>query len=95
MSRNVAWEKLESTIYYCDGSFRDIYIFNTNETDWEKFVTHVNNTYTINWHNIYTNKEDSKIDYSVVREILRGNSEFVSTAGIFIDNLQINAHFFY
>jgi len=94
MNKRNKWESLKKNVYYRDGSLRDIYIFDTDDKDWEKFIVHVNKKYTIEWFNTSTKEENNQIDFTVVKDILLGNSELVSTAKIFVEYIQINAHFF-
>jgi len=88
------WEKLKDEIYNCDGSWRDIYVKETTSEDWNSWVTMVNERYRINWHNGKTNKDESKIDFKIIQEYWEGNHDLCSTANIFINDIQINAHFF-
>jgi hypothetical protein len=88
------WQELKETVYYWDGSWRDIYIFGTTREDWEKWVEYVNDNYKIDWYNGKTNKDESKIDFSVISDYWDGNPDLGSTANLYVGNLQINAHFF-
>ena len=88
------WDYLKENIYYWDGSWRDIYIKDTSKDDWEKWISFVNNNYRIEWHNPITDKLETKIDFKVIEDNFEGNSEYVTTANVFIEEIQINAHFF-
>ncbi len=88
------WETLKNEIYYWDGSWRDIYVKETNEDDWLKWVSVVNNKYRIQWFNPKTNKEEMQIDFEVIREYWNGNQDLFSSATIYIDEIQIKSHFF-
>ena len=88
------WKTLKSQIYFWDGSWRDIYVQNTESEDWEKWINLVNEKYRINWHNGKTNQSEAKIKFDVIKEYWEGNGELCSTANIFLDEIQINAHFF-
>jgi len=88
------WKELKDKIYYWDGSWRDIYVLRTSLSDWKKWIDYVNANYKIDWFNgkIGTNQE--QVDFDVIKEYWGGNSDLCSTAKVFIDNIQINTHFF-
>jgi hypothetical protein len=88
------WTDLKNTIYYWDGSWRDIYVHGTNMTDWKKWTDYVNANYKVDWFNGKTNKNEARIDFSVIEEYWNGNHDFCSTAKVLMDTIQINAHFF-
>ena len=88
------WTQLKNSIYNWDGSWRDIYVKNTTSKDWEKWVQFVNSNFEIKWHNANLKRDEPKIDFNVIQEYWRGNTELISTAQIFLDKIQINSHFF-
>jgi hypothetical protein len=88
------WTELKNNIYYIDGSLRDIYILNTNKQDWEKWVNYVNENYRVDSYNGKEDKKENTINFSVIKEKWNGTSDFLSTATVYIDSIQINAHFF-
>ena len=88
------WKKLKDKIYFWDGSWRDIYIPNTTEKDWNKWINFVNENYQVDWYNGKAEADQNKIDFNVILEYWNGNHDLCSTAKIFIDKIQINAHFF-
>ena len=88
------WTELKNKIYYWDGSWRDIYVSGTNVSDWKKWVDYVNDNYQVDWFNGKTSGDEKKIDFTTIEEYWAGNHDLCSTAKIFIDNVQINAHFF-
>ncbi len=88
------WESLQKTLYYHDGSLRDIFIPNTTREDWGKWVAYVNANYRIDWYNGKTDKQESQIDFSVILEYWNGNHDLYSTAKVYMEAIQINAHFF-
>ena len=87
-------ENIKESNLFWDGSWRDIYVQNTESEDWEKWINLVNEKYRINWHNGKTNQSEAKIKFDVIKEYWEGNGELCSTANIFLDEIQINAHFF-
>ena len=88
------WSELKNKLYHWDGSWRDIYILDTTEADWAKWIDYVNGNYRIEWFNGKTNKDENKIDFTVISEYWKGNLDLCSTAKVFVDKIQINAHFF-
>lgn len=88
------WDELKDQIYYWDGSWRDLYILNTNKENWIKWVNYVNQHYIINWYNGKTGIEENQINYDVIKEYFDGEHDLCSLAKIFIDKIQINCHFF-
>ncbi len=88
------WTELKNKIYYRDGSWRDIYVRETNASDWKKWVNYVNDNYKVDWFNTKTNKDEEKIDFATIEEYWDGNHDQSSTGKVFIDKVQINAHFF-
>lgn len=90
----MSWAFLKENVYFWDGSWRDIYIQNINSSDWAKYIEFVNQKYPIKWYNEKTELEHSKIDFEPIRRFWEGDRELCSTAKIFLDDLQVNCHFF-
>jgi hypothetical protein len=88
------WIELKNRIYYTDGSWRDIYVPETTMSDWKKWVDIVNHNYKVDWFNGKTNKHEEKIDFTTIIDNWSKEHDFSSTAKVYVDNLQINAHFF-
>lgn len=89
------WEYLKEKIYYWDGAWLDIYVFNIEEQNWFEWVNFVNNTYRISWHNGRTQKNQNQIDFNVIEDYWNSTSEYVSTGTIYLNNkIEIKAHFF-
>lgn len=88
------WTNLKDKIYYWDGSWRDIYVLQTNRDDWKIWVDYVNKNYRIEWFNGKADKDENQIDFSVIEGFWSGDHDLCSSAKVFIDKIQINAHFF-
>lgn len=88
------WFELKDKIYCWDGSWRDIYVLQASRSDWKKWADYVNQNYHIDWFNGKTNRDENKIDFNVIEEFWSGNHDLCSTAKVFLDKIQINAHFF-
>jgi hypothetical protein len=94
LKQTMNWNELKSKIYVWDGGWLDIYVHNTTRTDWQKWVQYVNQKFKIEWYNGKTEKDETKINFSVVEEFWDGNHDLTSTAKVFIEDIQVNAHFF-
>ena len=89
------WNQLKNKIYAWDGGWLDIYVRDTTTKDWEKWTQYVNQNFRIDWYNGQTERDESKIDFTVIQEYWDGNHDLCSTAKVFIDdNIQVNSHFF-
>ena len=89
------WNQLKNKIYVWDGGWLDIYVHSTCSNDWKIWSDYVNQNFKIDWYNGKSERDEFKIDFSVIEEYWNGNHELCSTAKVFIDeNIQVNAHFF-
>lgn len=66
----------------------------TTRANWKIWVGYVNKNYRIDWFNGKSEKDENQIDFAVIEEFWSGNHDLCSTAKVFIDKIQINAHFF-
>lgn len=48
----------------------------------------------MSWYNGKREQDENKIDFSVIKEYWGGNGDLVSTAKLFLGEIQINTHFF-
>lgn len=87
------WQLLKEKVYYEDGSLRDIYMLNTTAADWEKWVEFVNQNYRVEWYDSKSNITKPNIDFASIESYWR-DERATTTAKIFLDTIQINAHFF-
>lgn len=92
----VDWTKLKEEIYYEDGSLRDIYVLNTTAEDWQKWIKWIQASYRIEWFDPRIGTFIDHIDFSVIREFWNSidPSRSIPMVRIFIEHIQINAHFF-
>jgi len=88
------WTELKKEIYLWDGSWMDIYVQDVTAADWKKWVDFVNENYKLSWHNAQHDKTEPAIDFDYISGFWEEGHEFLSTAKIFIEKLQINVHFF-
>lgn len=88
------WNQLKNKIYVWDEGWLDIYVHDTSRENWETWIKYVNQNFRIEWYNGITEKDEDKIDFKIIREFWDGNHDLNSTAKVFIDDIQVNAHFF-
>lgn len=88
------FQKLKDKIYYSDGSLRDIYVHNTTKEDWQIWADFVNKNYKTSFHIYETEVKEDKVDLSRIFDYWNGLHDNCSTASIYIDDIQVNAHFF-
>jgi hypothetical protein len=88
------WQYLKSKVYFLDGSLRDIYVHNTTKSDWQLWADFVNANYETSFY-IYENEvEEKTIALSKIFDYWDGLREYLSTATVYLDHIQINVHFF-
>ncbi|MBU2994920.1 hypothetical protein KO500_00645 [Cellulophaga baltica] len=88
------WKELNNDIYFWDGSWRDIFIPDTDRNDWKIFVDFINERFDIKWFNENTQKTETKINFDRLIEFWDKKIDWNNTANIYLDNIQINTHFF-
>lgn len=90
------WEKLKKDIYYSDGSLRDIYVLDTNEDDWSKWIFYINENYKVKF--TYFDSEGNKIlsEKIILEEVLEywKNFEDSLDAEFLINNVIFKCYFF-
>lgn len=88
------WQILKDKIYNWDGSYRDIYVHNTTKEDWQIWADFVNKNYKTSFHIYDKEEKKDKVDLTKIFDYWKGTQENCSTATVFVDNIQVNAHFF-
>ncbi len=88
------WSFLKENVYFHDGSWRDICVQNIQLGDWKNWVEFVNKKYQIEWYNDTTETKEAKIDFEVISQYWDGQHDLCSSAKVFINNIQVNVHFF-
>jgi hypothetical protein len=61
---DIIWDGIKHRIYLVGDSLRNIYINNTTEKHWGKWINYVNENYKINWNN------KNKIDFEIIKKQL-------------------------
>jgi hypothetical protein len=82
------WNEIKTEIYFIDGSWRDIFINNITDSEWESWIKYVNEHYEIDWNG------KNKINYGIIKNAWNENDELPEMAKIIIGKIQINNHFF-
>ncbi|NML64066.1 hypothetical protein HHL22_02505 [Hymenobacter sp. RP-2-7] len=91
----MTWEKLRNEIYYIDGSWRDIYVLDVNQKDWQQWTDYVNENYVIDWFAVGCDNDitQERIDFEFIAS--KWNlGYYPTTARIYLAEIQINCHFF-
>lgn len=91
---NLNWDELKEKVYFEDGSFRDIYVFEINVESWKKWAEFVNQNYEVEFLDRATDRKTSLINFSEVEEFWNGTKESGKLATVKIDGININCHFF-
>lgn len=85
------WAKYKSNFYDWDGSFRDIYVFDTDISDWNKMLQIINSkSYELDFS---LDGEKSPLP-SDAKEIFEQRIKWSTLLSINVTNVIINCHFF-
>lgn len=88
------WDILRSKVYYLDGSFRDIYVFDTSRDDWQKWIDYVNNNYRVTFYNGLTDKFEANINPSIVFSFWDGKTDLTCNASVHLGKIIVKCYFF-
>ncbi|MEI9943768.1 MAG: hypothetical protein WDN26_06050 [Chitinophagaceae bacterium] len=88
------WYKIKEAIYYSDGSWRDIYVLDTTQDDWSKWVDLLNQKYSIEFYNGQTQQTEPSINKQVVFGHWERKTDFLNGATIKLENIAVKCHFF-
>ncbi|TXK36901.1 hypothetical protein FVR03_16550 [Pontibacter qinzhouensis] len=91
------WETLKKEIYFEDGSFRDIYVFDTNKEDWRRWANFVNENFTVQFFNGRTLKTEDRLNVDDLLLYFTNPADFteVNKASILFGDLNINCLLFW
>ena len=87
------WEKLNKTVYYEDGSLRDVYIYDTTINDWKKWIEYTNKNFSVTFLNMSNEATSDKIDFNEVVKYWRGENEDGVSASININGVNLKCYF--
>ena len=88
------WKKIQDEIYFEDGSWRDIYVLETNRNHWQKWIKLINENYLVEFFNGQTQKLENKINEEIVFNFWDGKTELFNGATIKLNSVDIKCHFF-
>jgi hypothetical protein len=87
------WQEIQNSVYYKDGSLRDVYIHETTFGDWIKWINYVNENYKIKFYNRLNEITLDKIDFNeVVKYWKKENQEGIS-ASINVNGINLMCYF--
>ena len=90
----MTWQTVKDKIYYCDGSLRDIYVLNTTQEDWQKWIHLVNENYSVEFYDGQTEKIEPIIDSKIALDYLEGKIDSWVNATIKLDAVLVKCYFF-
>lgn len=88
------WNKIKDEVYYWDGSWRDIYVLDSTQEDWDKWIELINQNYQVEFNNGRTEQKEDRINKQVVFDYWAGNTNLLNNATIKIGNIIIKCYFF-
>ena len=88
------WYKIKEEIYYQDGSWRDIYVFETTQEDWSTWIDLVNQNYSVQFYNGLTQQTEIGVDKQAVFEYQERKTERASSAVMKIAQITVNCRSF-
>ena len=88
------WEGIKDSIYFEDGSLRDIVVSDWSIKDWKKWVDLVNRKYKLEFYNGQTQESTQEIDFEILKHYWEGKSDLTNTATIYLDRVIIKCYFF-
>ncbi|SFF33287.1 hypothetical protein [Spirosoma endophyticum] len=89
-----SWQHIKDTVYFEDGSLREIYVYNTNQTDWLKWVAFVNRTYKVLFYNGSTDRYEDKINPDVIISFWQTIPDWHCDATIYLRDVLVKTYFF-
>lgn len=92
-SNNMEWQIINKSVYYKDGSLRDIYIHDTTEQDWEKWIDYINKNFKIKFYNKKNGITSNKIDINQVKKYWNKENEEGISASIDIHGIILMCYF--
>jgi len=88
------WKQLKDSVYYLDGSLRDLYILNATKNDWVVWADFVNRNYKIQFYNSDNEVIDNKVDLTGILNSWEVNDHSGFSATVFLDNIMVQSYFF-
>jgi hypothetical protein len=89
------WEIIQESIFYSDGSWRDVLVKDITRNDWIKFIDYVNENFKVEFYNAATETTESKIDFEILSEYWDGKHSFLSGGRITAYGIDLNFPYFF
>ncbi len=84
------WDYIKVTVYYEDGSLRDVLMNKVGFNDWKLYLEYVSKNYEISWYS--TSGETKGINMQEVFEYLKSNADGYYMIKIVIGGFSIDCH---
>lgn len=88
------WQYLSENVYFKDGSLRDIVVSNTTANDWVVWADYVNANYRVTFQKHDDSPVDDRVEMNKVFEFWESPDNVCVTANVFLNDIQLSAHFF-
>lgn len=88
------WEQLKRDVYFHDGSLRDMYVLNTDRSDWETWIEYVNENFETRFHISETEETFNGINIDAVFDYWNGNKDFTISSTIYLNEVLVKCYFF-
>lgn len=97
MKELIDWQYLEKEIYFSDGSLRDILVLDASRSDWQKWMSFINENFETKFS--YFNEDgelmnSNQIIEKYVFDYWDNVSEYVVNATISMDDIILKCYFF-
>lgn len=87
------WEQIKNKVYFNDGSLRDIYVLDTNESYWTQWIDVVNQKYAVKFFDRRDESFINQIEIEKVIEVWEKINEDGVYAEILIDEIMLRCYF--
>lgn len=88
------WSKLKETVYHFEGAWLDLYVLDTDRSDWQKWIEYINRRYSITFMSGEEKIIKGQIEYESVLKYWDGDSDYLRGATFSISGIDMNCHFF-
>ena len=88
------WKAIKENIYFEDGAFRDILVYNITRDDWRKWVEYVSSKYKVSTNEHETQITKESIDFNYILSYWDGKTECSATTSVKVESVIVNAHYF-
>ncbi len=87
------WQSIKRTVYFCDGSLRDLYVLNVTNDDWRKWIELVNENYPLTFHDWRNKREAFIIDYDRVAAYMSNEDDTCVDVSIKVGCMTVKCYF--